>query len=240
MVWSASLAAQGGYDLVIRNGRVIDPESGLDAVRNIGIVAGRVVAVSEAALEGERTLEATGLVVSPGFIDLHQHGQSLENYAAQVRDGITTALELEIGVEDIESWYQDRHGKALVNYGASISHPYSRQLAMLGHNPGLSGESLATAVTAQQMAMLTRRIERGLDQGARGGWFRTGLHAGCHQGRDRGNVPHRDPLWGELPRAYAHRPDELRKSRRSDIRCAGNWRPGPRGASQQQRQRPRL
>ena len=166
MIWSASLAAQGGYDLVIRNGRVIDPESGLDAVRNIGILAGRVVAVSEAALEGERTLEATGLVVSPGFIDLHQHGQSLENYAAQVRDGITTALELEIGVEDIESWYQDRHGKALLNYGASISHPYSRQLAMLGHNPGLSGESLATAVTAQQMAMLTRRIERGLDQGA--------------------------------------------------------------------------
>ncbi len=166
MVWSASLAAQGGYDLVIRNGRVIDPESGLDAVRNIGIIAGRVVAVSEAALDGERTLEATGMVVSPGFIDLHQHGQSLENYAAQVRDGITTALELEIGVEDIESWYQDRHGKALLNYGASISHPYSRQLAMLGHNPGLSGESLATAVTAQQMAMLTKRIERGLDQGA--------------------------------------------------------------------------
>ncbi len=131
VVWSATLAAQGSYDLVIRNGRVIDPESGLDAVRNVGIVAGRVVAVSENDLDGKRTLEATGLVVAPGFIDLHQHGQSLENYAAQVRDGITTALELEIGVEDIEAWYQDRHGRALLNYGASISHPYSRQLAML-------------------------------------------------------------------------------------------------------------
>ncbi len=166
VVWSATLAAQGSYDLVIRNGRVIDPESGLDAVRNVGIVAGRVVAVSENDLDGKRTLEATGLVVAPGFIDLHQHGQSLENYAAQVRDGITTALELEIGVEDIEAWYQDRHGRALLNYGASISHPYSRQLAMLGHNPGLSGESLAAPLTAGQMANLTRRIERGLDQGA--------------------------------------------------------------------------
>ena len=151
---------------MIRDGRVIDPESGLDAVRNVGIVAGRVVTVSESALEGERSLDAAGMVVAPGFIDLHQHGQSLENYAAQVRDGITTALELEIGVEDIEAWYQDRQGKAPLNYGASISHPYSRQLAMLGHNPGLSGESLAAPLTSQQMAALARRIERGLDQGA--------------------------------------------------------------------------
>jgi len=160
------LAGQGGYDLVVRDGRVIDPESGLDAVRNVGIIAGRVVAVSETALQGARSLDAAGLVVAPGFIDLHQHGQSLENYAAQVRDGITTALELEIGVEDIEAWYQDRQGKALLNYGASISHPYSRQLAMLGHNPGLSGEALATPLTAQQAVALARRIERGLDQGA--------------------------------------------------------------------------
>ena len=151
---------------MIRDGRVIDPESGLDAVRNVGIIAGRVVTVSESALEGARSLDAAGMVVAPGFIDLHQHGQSLENYAAQVRDGITTALELEIGVEDIEAWYQDRQGKALLNYGASISHPYSRQLAMLGHNPGLSGESLAAPLTGQQMAALARRIERGLDQGA--------------------------------------------------------------------------
>ena len=151
---------------MILDGRVIDPESGLDAVRNVGIIAGRVVTVSESALEGERSLDAAGMVVAPGFIDLHQHGQSLENYAAQVRDGITTALELEIGVEDIEAWYQDRQGKAQLNYGASISHPYSRQLAMLGHNPGLSGESLAAPLSAQQMAALARRIERGLDQGA--------------------------------------------------------------------------
>ena len=166
LLWTTSLTAQTAFDLVIRGGRVIDPESGLDAVRDVGILAGRIVAVSEDQLSGERSIDAAGLVVAPGFIDLHQHGQSLANYRAQVQDGITTALELEIGVEDIDSWYQDRQGKALVNYGASISHPYSRQLAVLGRNPGLSGESLAVALTETQIERLRRRIERGLDQGA--------------------------------------------------------------------------
>ncbi|MDE0104673.1 MAG: amidohydrolase family protein [Bryobacterales bacterium] len=163
---TGTLAAQAGLDLVIEGGRVMDPESGLDGVRNVGILAGRVVVLAEGQLEGRRVLDASGQVVAPGFIDLHQHGQSLENYAAQARDGITTSLELEIGVEDIEAWYRDRQAKALVNYGASISHPYSRQLAVLGHNPGLAGESLAAELTPEQMQVMLRRIERGLDQGA--------------------------------------------------------------------------
>ena len=163
---TGTLAAQAGLDLVIEGGRVMDPESGLDGIRNVGISAGRVVVLTEGQLEGRRVLDASGHVVAPGFIDLHQHGQSIENYAAQTRDGITTSLELEIGVEDIEAWYRDRQAKALVNYGASISHPYSRQLAVLGRNPGLSGESLAAELTPEQMQVMLRRIERGLDQGA--------------------------------------------------------------------------
>ncbi len=166
LVWAATLSAQVSFDLVIRGGRVIDPESGLDLIRDVGIVAGRVAAISEGPLEAARSIDAAGLVVAPGFIDLHQHGQSLANYEAQVRDGITTALELEIGVEDIDAWYQDRQGKALVNFGASISHPYSRQLTVLGRNPGLSGESLAVALTEQQIGQLQRRVKRGLEQGA--------------------------------------------------------------------------
>ena len=165
-LWAATLHAQASFDLVIRDGRVLDPESGLDAIRDVGIVAGRISAVSEIGLAGQRSVDATGMVVAPGFIDLHQHGQSVENYAAQVRDGITTSLELEIGVEDIDAWYQDRQGKAFVNYGASISHPYSRQLTVLGRNPGLAGESLAAALTESQLDQLRRRIERGLEQGA--------------------------------------------------------------------------
>lgn len=160
------LSAQPAFDIVLSGGRVIDPESGLDAVRNVGVVAGRVAAVSNTSLKGAQEIDARDLVVAPGFIDLHQHGQSLLNYAAQVHDGITTSLELEIGVEDIDAWYRDRQGKALVNHGASISHPYSRQLAVISRNPGLEGDALAASLTQEQLARLHRRIERGLDQGA--------------------------------------------------------------------------
>ena len=166
ILFATASVAQVPFDIVVRGGRVIDPESGLDGVRDIGIVAGRVAAISEERLEGERIVDASGMVVAPGFIDLHQHGQSLENYDAQIRDGITTSLELEIGVENIDAWYQDRHGKALINHGASISHPYSRQMAMLGRNPGLAGESLAAELTEMQLEQLRRRVARGLEQGA--------------------------------------------------------------------------
>ena len=86
------------YDVVIVNGRVMDPESGLDAVRNVGIGGGKIRAISSGALKGKQIIYAKGLVVSPGFIDLHQHGQDAENYAAKAHDGVTTALELEVGV----------------------------------------------------------------------------------------------------------------------------------------------
>ena len=120
------------YDVVIEGGRAMDPASGLDAVRNIGIIGDRIAKISGEPLEGDVVLDATGHIVAPGFIDLHEHGQSPENYRAQIEDGVTTALELEIGVEDIAEFYAERKGQAAVNYGASISHPYSRNLAMTG------------------------------------------------------------------------------------------------------------
>ena len=86
------------YDLVIANGRVLDPASNLDAVRHIGIRGGKIAAVSAAPLAAGNTIDAKGLVVAPGFIDLHSHGQTPENYRFKARDGVTTALELEVGV----------------------------------------------------------------------------------------------------------------------------------------------
>src|SRR4051812_19067891 len=64
------------YDLVIANGRVMDPESGLDAIRNIGINGSKISTISPDRLTGRRTINAAGLVVAPGFIDLHAHGQT--------------------------------------------------------------------------------------------------------------------------------------------------------------------
>src|SRR5256886_16776715 len=96
------------YDVVIANGRVMDPESGLDAIRNVGIRSGKIAAISSGPVEGKQTIEAKGLIVAPGFIDLHQHGQDAENYAAKAADGVTTALELEVGVADVDQWYSER------------------------------------------------------------------------------------------------------------------------------------
>src|SRR5215470_8955220 len=79
--WSTRATAVSApqYDLVILHGRVIDPESGLDAVRNIGITSGSVKAITSSEITGGSTIEAKGLAVAPGFIDLHQHGQDEEN-----------------------------------------------------------------------------------------------------------------------------------------------------------------
>ncbi|HKQ88314.1 MAG TPA: hypothetical protein VJS43_16260, partial [Candidatus Acidoferrales bacterium] len=81
------------YDVVIANGRVMDPETRLDAVRNVGITGGKIAAISAAPLGGRTMLDAKGLVVAPGFIDMHEHGQEERNYEFQAHDGVTTSLE---------------------------------------------------------------------------------------------------------------------------------------------------
>src|SRR5260370_41790401 len=122
------------YDIVLANGRVMDPETGLDAVRNVGISGTRIAAISGAALTGKTVIDVKGQVVTAGFIDLHSHGQTPENYAFKARDGVTTALEMEVGVNPVAEWYAARAGKALINYGAASGHIPARMTVM--HDPG--------------------------------------------------------------------------------------------------------
>jgi len=160
------------YDVVILNGRVIDPESGVDAIRSIGINNGIIQAISEKSLKGRTTVLASGLVVSPGFIDLHSHGQDQENYRFKAMDGVTTALELEVGTGDVAGWYAEREGKALINYGASVGHIPARMSVM--HDPGVflpSGDGAHKAASDSEIADMKRRIEQGLKQGALGVGF---------------------------------------------------------------------
>jgi len=161
------------YDLVIRGGRVIDPESKLDAVRNLGIAAGNVRAISAAPLNGRSTIDAKGLVVAPGFIDLHSHGQDAENYRYKAMDGVTTALELEIGVGDIDAWYAERQGKALVNYGASAGHPAARMAVMHEKPVSLvpSQDAAHRAATEEEITGMKQRLEAGLKSGSLGAGF---------------------------------------------------------------------
>ena len=123
-------SAQFQYDIVIANGRVMDPETGLDAVRNVGINGQSVVAISENPLHGDTEVDAAGMVVSPGFVDLHAHGQSPLANEFQAMDGVTTALELESGVPDLPTFLAMREGDAVINYGASIAHGAIRTWSM--------------------------------------------------------------------------------------------------------------
>jgi dihydroorotase len=160
------------YDVVIRGGRVIDPESKTDAVRNIGISAGKVRAISNSELSGRETIDAKGLMVAPGFIDLHSHGQDAENYRYKAMDGVTTALELEIGVGDVDAWYAERQGKALINYGASAGHPAARIAAMHDASKFLpTGDAAHRAATDEEITVMKQRLEAGLKSGSVGAGF---------------------------------------------------------------------
>ncbi len=176
----ASACAERGYDLVIEGGRVMDPESGTDAVLHVGVRDGRIEAISEAPLGGARTIAATGLVVAPGFVDLHEHGQTEEAYALMVADGVTTAFELEVGTGDVAAWYEEREGGQIVNYGVSVGHIPVRMALMddpgdfLPSGPG--GDGIASEADIAEMAA---RIEEGLAQGAAAVGFGTAYTPGA-------------------------------------------------------------
>ncbi len=114
------------YDIVLEGGRVMDPETKLDAIRNVGILSNRIAMISAEPLQGKEIVNVSGMVVAPGFIDLHVHGRSNVEQEYQLHDGVTTALELEWGIENLKEWYGSRESKALINYGASVCWPYDR------------------------------------------------------------------------------------------------------------------
>ncbi len=125
-----SAQAPETYDMVLKGGRVIDPESGLDAVRNVGILGDRIAEISAGDLQGKEVIDVSGLVVSPGFIDLHAHGQTNRANEFQAHDGVTTALELEGGVANVRAWIESRRNNARINYGASAAQGDLRWMAM--------------------------------------------------------------------------------------------------------------
>jgi N-acyl-D-aspartate/D-glutamate deacylase len=179
LVGGADLAAAQrapAYDLVLRGGRVIDPESGLDAVRNVGIRNGRITAVTTRRIGGRETVDVSGLVVAPGFIDLHVHVLDSTTFRYFAHDGVTTALDLEGGVFPVAPWYATRMGHALINFGAAVGHRPAR-IALLQGASALTDPATLTDTAAPwarqslgpgQLPELQALIERALDEGGLG------------------------------------------------------------------------
>jgi N-acyl-D-aspartate/D-glutamate deacylase len=162
-----SSANEASFDVVISGGRVMDPESGLDAVRNVGIHDGKIVEVSEKPLQGKQVLDAHGLVVAPGFIDLHEHGQEPRNYEFQAHDGVTTSLELEVGTDDVSDWYARRAGKSLINFGVSVGHIPIRMRVMNDLGKWLpTGSAAHKAASPEQLLTIQQAMDSGLKAGA--------------------------------------------------------------------------
>lgn len=180
------------FDLVILNGRIIDPESSLDAVRNLGIRGGEIVAITEDSIRGRCTLDARGMVVAPGFIDLHAHGQQLPAARMQVLDGVTTALELEAGVLPVARYYDRITAEGRPNnYGASVSWAAARYAAFNGIEPVATPFNVAelfksdawfhSLASPEQAA----RIFAGVEQGLREGGLGIGILLGYSPGSGR-------------------------------------------------------
>lgn len=179
-VWAMpSFAAEEQYDIAIVGGRVVDPESGLDAVRNVGISGDKIVAISEASMRAKRIIDARGRIVSPGFIDMHAHGQSIAAGRMQALDGVTTALDLEAGFLPVSAFYDRRaQDGSPINYGASVNWANARIATFLDEEPVADlqwfmdsfahPEWQKQVATPEQAAKIMAYVKEGLDQGGLG------------------------------------------------------------------------
>ena len=162
-------------DVVLVGGRVLDPETNLNAVRAVAIKDGRIVSVGASVPAARDTVNVAGLVVAPGFIDLHSHGQDSINYRYLAHDGVTSALELEVGTYPVAPWYAKREGKSLINYGVSASHIGARR-AMLDHDSTAEGGDVLAEggafvrapIAHEHLGELERRLDAALNDGALG------------------------------------------------------------------------
>ncbi|MCP3957815.1 MAG: aminoacylase [bacterium] len=175
------------YDLVILNGRVMDPETKLDAVRNVAVKDGKIAAITKDAITGADTVDASGHVVTAGFIDTHTHSSDKYSIKMSMMDGVTTGLDLELGAFNIGAWYEREAGKWPMNYGQAVSHEMVRMRVHDGlaleepidavdifnlraasvKDDGVSGWSV-TVSDLDQINQITRIMDENLRQGAIG------------------------------------------------------------------------
>lgn len=122
------------FDVVILNGRVMDPETNFDAVQNVGVKDGKIALITTESISGKKSIDAKNLVVTAGFIETHNHWQRAMGYKMMLRDGVTSSFDLEYGTVGtrVNEWYKEREGNCQVNYGTASSHEAARSLILDG------------------------------------------------------------------------------------------------------------
>src|SRR3546814_18148568 len=115
-------AAAMKNDLLIRNGRVIDPETQFDTVCDVAVSDGVIAAVGTDLGPARRDIAASGLIFCPGFIDLPPHGQPVVDDPMQAFDGMTTPPQPAARAQSVApcAELQDRLSRTR-NYGTSAS-----------------------------------------------------------------------------------------------------------------------
>ncbi|ANM32180.1 hypothetical protein ABI59_09920 [Acidobacteria bacterium Mor1] len=174
-------ASAAEFDLVINNGRVIDPETSLDAIRHVGIRGDTIAEVSRHPLDGTQVIDARGKVVSPGFIDRNTYVLGEELFRLRASDGVTTTFNFEEGAYDVASAYAAHAGRARIHYGFSVSDGAVR-MALASADALVVKDGIATlpegltedessAINAHQLdddqlQQLLREVEAGFVAGA--------------------------------------------------------------------------
>lgn len=168
-----ALAQDAPYDVVIEGGRVVDPASGFDGRANVGVRGERVAAVTRDDLEGERVIDASGLVVAPGFVDILAGGFTMEGNRYKAADGVTTILAMHGGPVDVAEWYETRRTEGrLVHHGTTVGHGALRRAVGI--------EDRNAAATPEQVERMVRLARRSIQEGAVGIGFGVQYVPGAH------------------------------------------------------------
>jgi hypothetical protein len=173
--------------IVLRGGRVVDPETGLDGIRDVAISAGRITDVGTALLPAPVDVDVSGHVVTAGFVDLHSHTNEIPGLRLRALDGVTTALELEAGFAPVDLAYRQAaaEGRPL-NYGFATSWALARMEIVAGLDlasnfdflGSLSDPAFQQRASATQISAIVSRLAVDLADGAIGIGFLLGYSPG--------------------------------------------------------------